>query len=137
MEFDSSAIETVLNTASPLRIRRKRPSLRLVISSATIDAQAFLDFFQEDSLAGSSTGASKDEATIISLEGRAFPVEIAYAQQPVEDYVKAAVDAVWQIHLTVSDFSLRLRLAAPLIPLSLNKGTERRHSRLSHWSRRD
>ncbi|KAE9406974.1 P-loop containing nucleoside triphosphate hydrolase protein [Gymnopus androsaceus JB14] len=68
------------------KIRRKRPSLRLIVSSATLDATSFLDYF--------TAGTSSKEATIVSLEGRMFPVEIAYLQEPVPDYVlKAAVTA--------------------------------------------
>ncbi|TBU50208.1 pre-mRNA splicing factor [Dichomitus squalens] len=72
------------------KIRRKRPSLRLVVSSATLDAAAFLDFF--------TSGNSPNEATIVSLEGRAYPVQIAYLQEPVPDYVQKAAEVVWSIH---------------------------------------
>ncbi|KAJ3922161.1 P-loop containing nucleoside triphosphate hydrolase protein [Lentinula edodes] len=69
------------------KIRRKRPSLRLIVSSATIDASSFLDYF--------TSATSSSDATIVSLEGRMFPVEVAYLQEPVSDYVaKAASTAV-------------------------------------------
>ncbi|KAI0822689.1 pre-mRNA splicing factor [Trametes gibbosa] len=74
------------------KIRRKRPSLRLVVSSATLDATAFLEYF--------IAGNGDEEATIVSLEGRAFPVEIAYLQEPVPDYVQKAAEVVWGIHST-------------------------------------
>ncbi|KAI9056633.1 P-loop containing nucleoside triphosphate hydrolase protein [Trametes sanguinea] len=73
------------------KIRRKRPSLRLIVSSATLDAAAFLEYF--------TSGNSPDEATIVSLEGRAYPVEVAYLQEPVPDYVQKAAEVVWGIHL--------------------------------------
>ncbi|KAF8321627.1 P-loop containing nucleoside triphosphate hydrolase protein [Clavulina sp. PMI_390] len=73
------------------KIRRKRPSLRLIISSATLDAQFFLDYFNSNN--------SPDESAIVSLEGRMFPVEVAYLQEPTSDYVKEAVRVVWGIHL--------------------------------------
>ena len=76
-----------------LRIRRKRPSLRLIVSSATLDAVSFLNYF--------IAGNTSNEATIVSLEGRAHPVEISYLQEPVPDYVQAAAEAVWNIHLQV------------------------------------
>ena len=75
------------------RIRRKRPSLRLIVSSATLDAAAFLDYF--------TSGNGPDEATIVSLEGRAYPVQIAYLQDPVPDYVQKAAEVAWNIHLQV------------------------------------
>ncbi|KZT03426.1 P-loop containing nucleoside triphosphate hydrolase protein [Laetiporus sulphureus 93-53] len=73
------------------RIRRKRPSLRLIVSSATLDATSFLDYF--------TSGNAPDEATIVSLEGRMFPVQVAYLQEPVPDYVRKAAEVVWSIHL--------------------------------------
>lgn len=76
------------------RIRKKRPELRLVISSATIDAQSFVDYFNSDS------PSSQPDATVISLEGRMYPVEMAYLSSPTENYVQAAVDCVMDIHLS-------------------------------------
>ncbi|OAX33583.1 P-loop containing nucleoside triphosphate hydrolase protein [Rhizopogon vinicolor AM-OR11-026] len=72
-------------------IRRKRPSLRLIVSSATLDARSFSEYF--------TSGTHPDEATIISLEGRMYPVEVAYLQEPAPDYVRKAVEAVWNINL--------------------------------------
>ncbi|KAH7889829.1 P-loop containing nucleoside triphosphate hydrolase protein [Phlebopus sp. FC_14] len=73
------------------KIRRKRPSLRLVVSSATLDAASFYEYF--------SSGTSVDEAVIISLEGRLYPVEIAYLREPSPDYVGMAVEVAWNINL--------------------------------------
>lgn len=89
------------------RIRRKRPSLRLIVSSATLDAGSFLDFFNSDTGdAGSGSDPShKPEATIISLEGRMYPVEVAYLAESTPDYVREAVRTVWGIHMQVR-FSL-------------------------------
>ncbi|PWN54139.1 P-loop containing nucleoside triphosphate hydrolase protein [Violaceomyces palustris] len=81
------------------RIIKKRPSLRIIISSATIDAQAFVDFFTEDEVPGKSAAKKEIEAAIVSLEGRSFPVEIAYSEEACADYVSAAVQTVWEIHL--------------------------------------
>ncbi|GBE82564.1 Pre-mRNA-splicing factor ATP-dependent RNA helicase prp22 [Sparassis crispa] len=73
------------------KIRRKRPSLRLIVSSATLDATSFLDYF--------AAGNSPGEATIVSLEGRMYPVQVAYLQEPVSDYVRKAAEVVWNIHM--------------------------------------
>lgn len=75
------------------KIRKKRPELRIIISSATIDAQMFADFFGNESDEQGST-------TIMYLEGQMFPVEVAYLKNPCNDYVQASVDAVWHIHLS-------------------------------------
>lgn len=73
------------------KIRRKRPSLRIIVSSATLDATSFLDYF--------CAGNSADEATIVSLEGRMYPVEVAYLQEPTPDYVRKSAETVWNIHM--------------------------------------
>ena len=75
------------------RIRRKRPSLRLIVSSATLDASRFLDYFK--------AGNADDEAAIVSLEGRMYPVEVAYLQEPTPDYVRKAAEVVWNLNLQV------------------------------------
>ena len=36
----------------------------------------------------------------MSLEGRTHPVEVAYLTQPCDDYVQAAIDAVWKIQFS-------------------------------------
>ncbi|KAJ7074423.1 P-loop containing nucleoside triphosphate hydrolase protein [Mycena amicta] len=73
------------------KIRRKRPSLRLILSSATLDATSFLDYF--------TASTSPDDATIVSLEGRMYPVEVAYLDAPTPDYVRTAAEVVWNINL--------------------------------------
>ena len=75
------------------RIRRRRPSLRIIVSSATLDATAFLDYF--------SAGNSPGEVGIVSLEGRMFPVDVAYLREPTYDYVKKATEVIWDINLQV------------------------------------
>ncbi|PAV23469.1 P-loop containing nucleoside triphosphate hydrolase [Pyrrhoderma noxium] len=70
------------------KIRKKRPSLRLIISSATLDASRFFDYFN----------TSEDEVTIFSLEGRMFPVEVAHLSEPTPDYVRTAAQVTWKIH---------------------------------------
>lgn len=76
-----------------IRIRRKRPALRLIISSATLDARAFHEYF--------CANTSVDEAVIISLEGRTYPVEVAYLKKPAPDYVSKAVEIVHSINQQV------------------------------------
>lgn len=64
------------------------------MSSATLDATGFRDYF--------CAGNSPDEATIVSLEGRMYPVEVAYLQEPTADYVRKAAETVWNIHMQQS-----------------------------------
>ncbi|GAB1517226.1 hypothetical protein RhiTH_000270 [Rhizoctonia solani] len=87
------------------KIRRKRPGLRLIVSSATLEAKYFLEYFNSGppmaGIGGSiaPTDSPVDEATIVSLEGRMYPVEVAYLKEPTEDYVSEAVRVVWGLHM--------------------------------------
>ncbi|XP_048512923.1 probable ATP-dependent RNA helicase DHX35 isoform X2 [Athalia rosae] len=76
------------------KIIRKRRSLKVIVSSATVDAEQLRDFFNTNT----TKDTSKDSATIISVEGRLYPVDTYYIQEPVADYVKAVVDTALKIH---------------------------------------
>uniref|UniRef100_A0A7S2ESN9 RNA helicase n=1 Tax=Trieres chinensis TaxID=1514140 RepID=A0A7S2ESN9_TRICV len=65
---------------------RFREDMRLIISSATLDAEKFSKYF--------------DDASIFMIPGRMFPVDIYYTKSPEADYVDAAVVTVLQIHVT-------------------------------------
>ncbi|KAG6687002.1 hypothetical protein I3842_11G049200 [Carya illinoinensis] len=67
-------------------ISRFRPDLKLLISSATLDAEKFSDYF--------------DSAPIFKIPGRRYPVEIHYTKAPEADYLDAAIVTVLQIHVT-------------------------------------
>jgi len=67
-------------------IARFRPDLKLLISSATLDAEKFSEFF--------------DNAPIFRIPGRRFPVDIFYTKAPEADYIDAVVVTVLQIHVT-------------------------------------
>ena len=77
------------------KIRTKRPELRIVVSSATLQADDFLRFFT-----GSSevSDTKSDIGTIFYLSGRTYPVDIHYLEQPAEDYVEKAVSTIFTIH---------------------------------------
>jgi len=71
------------------RLRLRRPELKIVITSATIDTEAFSKAF--------------DNAPIIEVSGRVYPVEVIYS--PLEEmgdkgeltYIDAAVEAVERV----------------------------------------
>ncbi|KAF8362245.1 mog-4 [Pristionchus pacificus] len=67
-------------------IARFRKDMKLLISSATLDAEKFSTFF--------------DDAPIFRIPGRRFPVDIYYTKAPEADYLDAAMVSVLQIHLT-------------------------------------
>jgi HrpA-like RNA helicase len=63
-----------------------RTDLKLIIASATINAQKFSDFF--------------NKAPILNIPGRRFPVDIHYTKNPEANYIQAAMTTIFQIHLT-------------------------------------
>ncbi|XP_002522527.2 probable pre-mRNA-splicing factor ATP-dependent RNA helicase DEAH9 [Ricinus communis] len=83
------------------KIQRRRPELRLIISSATIEAKSMSAFFQASKrrrgLEADELGPRKEPA-ILSVEGRGFNVQILYVEEAVADYVRATVSTVLSIH---------------------------------------
>ncbi|XP_028752663.1 probable pre-mRNA-splicing factor ATP-dependent RNA helicase DEAH5 [Neltuma alba] len=68
------------------KLVKRRPDLRLIVTSATLDAEKFSGYFFN--------------CNIFTIPGRTFPVEILYTKQPESDYLDAALITVLQIHLT-------------------------------------
>ncbi|GAM25782.1 hypothetical protein SAMD00019534_089570 [Acytostelium subglobosum LB1] len=87
------AHERTLNTdvlfALIKSIQAKRPSLRIVIMSATLDAELFSAYF--------------NKAPILYIEGRQFPVRLFYSSEVQKDYLDAALVTVLQIHLELQN----------------------------------
>lgn len=77
------------------KIQQKREDLRVIVASATLDAEEIKDFFNRNE----TDDASLDTAAILSIEGRAFPVDIHYTIDPVPDYIKATVDTIVKLHV--------------------------------------
>ncbi|CAG5102364.1 Similar to DHX16: Pre-mRNA-splicing factor ATP-dependent RNA helicase DHX16 (Homo sapiens) [Cotesia congregata] len=67
-------------------IARERKDLKLLISSATLDAKKFSEFF--------------DDAPIFRIPGRRYKVDIYYTKAPEADYIDACVVSILQIHAT-------------------------------------
>lgn len=82
------------------KILRKRPELRIIVSSATIQADEIIEFFsQNDKAKLDGANASAESAgQILSLEGRMYPVDVLYLDESAEDYVERAVKTVFDIH---------------------------------------
>ena len=64
----------------------RRPDLKVIVTSATLDADKFSEYF--------------NKCPIFTIPGRTFPVEIMYSREPESDYLDAALVTVMQIHLT-------------------------------------
>lgn len=65
---------------------QRRPDLKIIIMSATLDAQKFQRYFMD--------------APLLAVPGRTHPVEVFYTPEPEQDYVEAAIRTVLQIHAT-------------------------------------
>ncbi|XP_055692828.1 probable ATP-dependent RNA helicase DHX35 [Lutzomyia longipalpis] len=75
------------------KIMAKREDLRVIIASATIDAELFRNFFNKK-----HRKSDRDTAVILSVEGRLHPVDVFYLREPCADYVQATVETCLKIH---------------------------------------
>jgi ATP-dependent RNA helicase DDX35 len=82
------------------KICKRRPELRIVVSSATLQAEDFLRFFAGEEYKPDAEPADLGGSVgrIISLEGRMYPVDMLYLETPAEDYIERAVKTVFDIH---------------------------------------
>lgn len=62
---------------------QRRDNLRLIIMSATIDAEKFQKFF--------------DNAPLLSVPGRMYPVDIFYSNRPEENYIDATLRTALEV----------------------------------------
>ena len=58
------------------RVVQRRPDFKLIVTSATMDADKFSDFF--------------GRCATFNIPGRTFPVQLYHSQTPNDDYVEAA-----------------------------------------------
>lgn len=66
-------------------ICKKRPDdLKVIVMSATLDAEKMKGYF--------------NDAPLISVPGRTFPVELYYSPEPQQDYLQASIQTVLYIH---------------------------------------
>eukprot|EP00485_Elphidium_margaritaceum_P008654 CAMPEP_0202706700 /NCGR_PEP_ID=MMETSP1385-20130828/19080_1 /ASSEMBLY_ACC=CAM_ASM_000861 /TAXON_ID=933848 /ORGANISM="Elphidium margaritaceum" /LENGTH=1102 /DNA_ID=CAMNT_0049365227 /DNA_START=89 /DNA_END=3394 /DNA_ORIENTATION=- len=63
---------------------RARPEMKLLISSATLEASKFCDFF--------------DNAPEYKIAGRSFPIDVYYLKAPEANYIEAVCISVLQLH---------------------------------------
>ena len=64
--------------------------------SATVNAEIFRDFFETNFK--SRDDASKNTATIMSIQGRCHPVELFFLKEACRNYITSAVDTCIKIH---------------------------------------
>lgn len=65
---------------------KRRPDLKLIVTSATLDAEKFSEYFFG--------------CPIFTIPGRTYPVEILYTKEPEPDYLDASLITIMQIHLS-------------------------------------
>ena len=65
---------------------KRRPEFKLIVTSATLNAEKFSEYFFG--------------CAIFTVPGNTFPVEILYTKEPEADYLDAALITVMQIHLS-------------------------------------
>lgn len=85
-EAHERSVNTDILLALLKDLARARPDLKLLISSATMNAAKFASYF--------------DDAPIFNIPGRRYPVDIYYTPQPESNYVAAMISTVFQIHTT-------------------------------------
>lgn len=66
-------------------VLKNRPDLKLVVMSATLEADKFQGYF--------------NGAPLMKVPGRLHPVEILYTEEPERDSLEAAFCTVIQIHV--------------------------------------
>lgn len=85
-EAHERTVHTDILLALVKDLARERPDLKLLISSATMNASKFAEYF--------------DDAPIFNIPGRRYPVDIHYTPQPEANYLAASITTVFQIHTT-------------------------------------
>ncbi|KAI1816322.1 P-loop containing nucleoside triphosphate hydrolase protein [Poronia punctata] len=85
-EAHERTVHTDILLALVKDLARERPDLKLLISSATMNAEKFATYF--------------DDAPIFNIPGRRYPVDIYYTPAPEANYLTAAITTIFQIHTT-------------------------------------
>jgi ATP-dependent RNA helicase DDX35 len=94
------------------KVQKRRPDLRVIVASATIQAEEVSNFFdtstsikiarstqkqqqeQQNSIARASV-----KPALLSVEGRPHSVQVHYLAEPSSDYVREAIEAVVKLHI--------------------------------------
>ena len=60
----------------------KRKDLKILISSATMDTELYLNFFKDY------------KCEVVYIEGRTYPIDILYLKEPSSNYIQTALSVV-------------------------------------------
>lgn len=91
-EVHERSVNTDILMSLLKKIIRKRPDLKLIISSATLDSDSICKYFNQ------VNDKTVERSTVLFVEGRTFPVDIFYLSQPTANYLKESVQTVIKIH---------------------------------------
>lgn len=78
------------------RLTQRRLDLKVIVMSATLDAEKFQRYF--------------NDAPLLAVPGRTYPVEIYYTPEYQSDYLDSAIRTVLQIHATEDEGDILLFL---------------------------
>ncbi|KKA29806.1 hypothetical protein TD95_003085 [Thielaviopsis punctulata] len=95
-EAHERTLSTDILMALLKEISQRRSDLKIIIMSATLDAEKFQKYF--------------NDAPLLAVPGRTHPVEIFYTPEPERDYVEAAIRTVLQIHASEPEGDILLFL---------------------------
>ena len=94
-------LNTTNNTNKPQKVVVRRRDFKLIVTSATLDADKFSSYFFD--------------CPIFTIPGRTYPVEVLYTKAPEADYMDAALITVMQIHLSEPEGDVLLFLTGALL----------------------
>ena len=99
-EAHERTLATDILMASLKEVALRRPDLKIIIMSATLDAQKFQTYFS----------LNEQPAPLLAVPGRTHPVEIFYTPEAERDYLEAALRTVLQIHASEPEGDILLFL---------------------------
>lgn len=80
------SVPAVADLFFPAETLKRRPDFKLIVTSATLDAEKFSKYFYS--------------CPIFTIPGRTYAVETLYTKEPESDYLDASMLTVMQIHLS-------------------------------------
>lgn len=92
-EIHERSVNTDILLALLKKIIKRRPELRLIVASATLETDSIYNYFNR-----LNRTETIERTSVLCIDGRAFPVEVFYLDQPCANYVKQSVETVIKIH---------------------------------------